>query len=269
MTNDTLPPSSSTSSSSPQPKQVTIRVGKSGKVIIGIAVGCLLLSGLGTALSVVAGMYGFSKLMGPEVMDYFKGTPREQTDVPPGNLKAFDPIATFGDVKAYAGPDTYFAKMTATLVQSNGTMNLTADLTPRPTVSYEFIEERTLDEETAPPIGAGVGESGKQWKEVDVVIGNPDSTVQVNRIGGGVNMRYSYKNKGMIRQVGSTYATNPAVALPDPVCPFEILWKHALSKGAPQSAVATITYDKDGYAFTIRDTSYRYQFDMGCQPVGR
>ncbi|MFA5935329.1 MAG: hypothetical protein WC787_00520 [Patescibacteria group bacterium] len=236
------------------------------KIAIGVFLGCAGLS-LVLGLLITGGTaFGLSRLMDLDPLKMFAGIEKPVSVAPPGDAGAFDPIKAFMEVKTYAG-NVPLVEMTATHVRSDGTINLMADLSPRPTVSYDFVEEFKNDSEDAPPIGAGSGEGGVQWRDVTVDVSHPNIWRHVTQIGGSINASYRYKYLGMGKTIGSPRGSNYDTPLPDPLCPFVALWAVAMQKGTPSDAVAWIRYNKDGYDFWIRDTKYRYRFDTDCRLI--
>jgi hypothetical protein len=210
------------------------------------------------------GIMVFFIFSGRNLLNTFLGVNTDPTVAPPGDIRAFDPIKTFPEVKAYAGTDVQLTEMSATYVRSDGTLDLMTDLSPKPNVNYEFIHQVAAGKD-APPIGAGVGLDGMQWQTIDVDVGNPGTRTNVTRYSQDANIQYSYKNKGMLKSEGALQGSNYSTLLMDPTCSFGGLWAQAVSKGAPSNAVATIDYDDEGYTFRISDTDFELTFDNACE----
>lgn len=187
----------------------------------------------------------------------------DPTVEPPGDIRAFDPIATYAAVKAYAGEGAQLTGVSATYVRTDGTLDLMAELTPTPFVTYEFVREIAAGPD-APPVGAGGNESGTQWQTVSVRVGSPGQRSYVKKTSGASSQQYFYDNRGMKKDEGSPQGSNYKTVLPDPTCSFADLWSKAKEHGAPKEAVAVIDYDKGGYDFTIRDTEFRMEFGTDC-----
>lgn len=112
----------------------------------------------------------------------------------------------------------------------------------------------------APPIGAGGTVDGKWFIPVDIDIYQPG---QWRKVSGG-NLSYTYMNRGMQREVNDPTSADQII-LPDPTCSFADFWAEVLKHDAPQSAVAIIDYDQNGYEFNISDVSINLEFGMDCQ----
>lgn len=225
----------------------------------------IALVGMGILAAVMA--FAIPAALNPLFKSWFD-VDLDPTVVPPGDLRAFDPIATFAAVRAYAGDGARPVSMRATYVRPDGTLDLNADLTPSPNVSYEFVREIRPGPD-APPIGAGVNASGTQWQTIVVTVGSPGKTVYVRRLGGKVNAQYYYTNKGMQKDERQPRGSNDETVVPDPSCPFADLWKKAIERGAPAQAVAVISYDDDGYDFRINDTDVRLTFGKDCDVLSK
>ncbi len=139
-------------------------------------------------------------------------------------------------------------------VKSDGTLDLTANYGAQ--VVYDF--ERVLDNPPtgAAPLGAGGKPSGIFSQRIFVTLDQPGMKTFTQ----GKN----YYNYGMHLSTSSPSGYSGA-DLPTPSCPLKQLWAAAIEQDAPVNAVAHIYYDQTGYAFTIRDTSIRLQFNANCQ----
>lgn len=175
----------------------------------------------------------------------------------PGDATHFDPIASFDALKAYAGEGALLTSFDAYYVRSDGTMDLTADYYPH--AGLEFVIPTTAPAD-APPIGAGGSTSGKWYIPVDIDIAQPGQWWHVT----SGSSEYSYMTKGMEREADDPTSSDQTL-LADPTCPFATLWQEAIKHDAPQSAVAIIRYDADGYDFTISDVSVYLEFDANCK----
>jgi hypothetical protein len=260
--NDTPPPIQLSDATKEKIQKNSTKILTAFCACFGIALLLIVATTIGSA-------FGIKKLLSMDTLRDIVGIHPTETAAPPGELTAFDPVSSFSAVQAFAGENTIFTGMTATHVRSDGTLDLEQEMVPRPTVTYAFVERIVLDSENTPPVGAGVGEGGIQWQDVDVVVGSPNTWVQVRSTGGNINTQYRYKNLGMQRRIGSTSGSNDDTILPEPACSFEKLWSVAMEQGAPSDAVAAVTYDEDGYDFWIRDTRYRYSFDLTCNLLTR
>lgn len=190
------------------------------------------------------------------------------TVIPPGNPESFDPIATFAEVQAYAGPNSRITSMTADLVNSDGTLNLKAKYgTRRATVTYDFFNQLSEPPADAPPIGAGGSPDGKWYEPVRVTITQPGENRYMHRISQGYSFKGNYLHQGMEK------STSPAVGeawgklIDAPTCPFKPFWDKAIELRAPKEALASITYSETGYRFSIDDTNIDLQFGLDCQII--
>ncbi|HVO41555.1 MAG TPA: hypothetical protein VMT34_02975 [Aggregatilineales bacterium] len=187
-----------------------------------------------------------------------------QTRALPGSAGAFDPVASFAAVSAFAGSDAQLTSISAANVRSDGTLDLNATYSPAPRVDYEFVHEvpRPAD---APPVGAGGTGTGPWYEPVTIEVYQPGARRHVTRIGGGVSTSFDYVNDGMTRDTDS-----PTTSLSDPIvvapkCGFADLWKVALQNDAPKDAVARIDYKAAGYSFSISALKVYLQFDLDCR----
>ncbi len=176
----------------------------------------------------------------------------EQVWFVPGDASRFDPVASFAAVHDFAGRDYQPYYLEARYVRSDGTLDLFASYLPQ--VTYRFFREIQAD--NAPPVGAGGSLSGRQYEVAQVLISSP-------------GQRRLHFNLGMDRDTWTPNNTRPGEALPEPTCSFAELWREALTQDAPESAVAVIRYDANGYEFRIQDTSISLRFDAACAVVSR
>lgn len=185
----------------------------------------------------------------------------ETTYDPPGSDNTrYDPIAAVGEIQAQIGEGTELISLSSTYVKSDGTQDLVTDLYTAVS-NYEFVRE-VPPPDNAPPIGAGGSTTGRWYQITQVDIYSPGQWRQVT---GSTN--YTYLHKGMDLDNYDPTGTRPAI-IPLPRCSFATLWEQALKDDVPESAVAFINYDSDGYEFYISDLGYRAEFDMECQYLG-
>lgn len=230
-----------------------------GAVLIIILIGGAILLGVGIGLvsvfapNLLNGVFG--QLTGVEII---------QTRPTEGEPSRYDPIAHFDSMQAFAGEEARLVKFEAQFVRSDGTLDLTATYTPSPRVDVEFMREVDAPAD-APPLGAGGG--GTWYERITIEAYTLNQARRVTSFTGSSRLTYTYVNEGMTRTVSSNPQTAEPVFLEPPTCPFEGLWRSALAQGAPAEAVAIITYDKDGYAFSIRDADISLEFGMDCEPL--
>ena len=216
--------------------------------------GCLI-GKIGCAFMILLGIALFISLVSgflPALID-------KDTDWLPGSKERFDPISSYDQVSRFARSD-HLLSLNCVHVGSNGTMDLTADYNP--SCRYLFKGDPIEDEDDNKPVGAGGG--GADWGEVKVTVRDPFSTTHVTRQGGGCNTEYTYMTLGLEREV-SNQDGESGPAIPIPLCSFSELWETAKQKGAPEGAVATITYEGNHYLFVIPDTDFSLGFNLKCE----
>jgi hypothetical protein len=193
-----------------------------------------------------------------QMLSQLTGVKTIQTRPVEGDPANFDPILSFDSMQAFAGADAQLTEFEAHFVRSDGTLDLTATYVPSPRVKAEFMVKVDAPAD-APPIGAGGG--GIWYETITIDAYTPNQARRVT----SSSLSYTYVNEGMTRSVRSPQTTTPTF-LESPTCPFEALWRVALTEGAPSDAVAVITYDEDGYQFSIRDVGVSLQFTTDCEP---
>jgi hypothetical protein len=218
--------------------------GKSGWLVL---LGLLLFIGLLIVVCGVVPMY---------ITTYFFVDTKEIE----GEGNAYDPIAAFDTVSAYAGNEARLLSIEAYYVRSDGTMDLYADYYPR--VNYEFYI--VVDDEAGHDIPLGAPNSTADaevlYQGVTISVWEPYQMRSVS-----TSTSYSYMHLGMERDVDEPSRTKPAEPIPAPACSFADLWAKAIEEqDAPENAVAIISYNADGYEFYINDTDVRMHFDLDC-----
>lgn len=183
----------------------------------------------------------------------------------PGNPHAFDAVTSFAEVQQFAGNDTRFQGLEADYVSSNGTLDFEAGYNPAPHVTYTF-HQLTNAPKDAPPIGAGGSINGKWMHTIDISLGKKG---RYSEVGDPSNKQIdsSFDSRGMDKDIGYPQPDDQEPAIAPPTCRFEDLWKVALTQKAPKEAVARITYDKDGYDFSISSSDIDLTFDVNCKLV--
>lgn len=190
----------------------------------------------------------------------------EDTRTVPGSETAFDPIATYDEIAAYAqgeAESVEFIEMTASYVRRDGTMDLTASYRPRVVWTFVIPAPRP---ENAPPIGAGGSRDDRYYQEVDIEAFQPGQMRTVTTTGGGTSSSYTYRHLGLSREVDSP-TNRRRDATPPPACSFKTLWDAAIRHDAPPEAVAIIIYSRGEYVFNISDTNIRLRFDAQCNEI--
>ena len=224
--------------------------------------GCLALSlllALVLGLGLVAGVAGLTG-----VLAHLFGRGDGGTVAPPGDPRAFDPVASYGPIARHAGAGAQLLSFEALQVRSDGRLDLQSAHRPGPQARYEFVRE-TAPPADAPPLGAGAPEDGRWWQQVSVRITRPGELHRVRRIGGGGQASYQYVNRGMQREEAAASARASGPLAPPPRCPLRALWAAAIARGAPAQAVATIEYGHEGYEFSIVGTRWAFEFDHDCR----
>ena len=229
----------------------TIKIPKTG---CGWILGCI------GSVFILVGLFIFG-------MFYVTSVWVEQTTFVPGEAESFDPISSYREVHAYAGDETKLFEMEASYVKSDGTLNLTEEYIPSPNVEYSFYRELSEPPKDAPPLGAGQNASNTWYEKVTVSIAKPWQLRRVMSYGGGVSADYQYINLGMDRDTGSPTSNLPGQAIDPPACHLNDLWEAAIQEGAPEAAVAVITYDEEGYELSIRDMMFEIHFDQDCRLI--
>lgn len=225
-------------------------------MVITLVLGGGILLGVGAAvLSVVMPNALNSIVQGITGISFIESRPVD------GDPARFDPITSYSTMQAFAGENTQLISLEAQFVRSDGTLDLTASYTPSPRVTAEFAIEVPAPAD-APPVGAGG--LGTWYQDVTITAYRPGQTRHVRTMSGSVTTNYTYVNEGMTRDVDDP-SIRDYVFLEPPTCAFADFWKVALTQDAPADAVATISYDDEGYEFRIRDLSISLDFDTDCQ----
>jgi hypothetical protein len=230
-------------------------------LVIGLVIALATLAGIGVAVLAVAAPNILNNLIGS-----ITGAQMPQSKPVPGAASSFDPVSTFEAVRQFAGENAQLISLRASNVRSDGTLDLTATYSPGPRVDYRFAREipRPAD---APPVGAGGTGTGPWYEPITVEAYQPGQRRQVTTIGGGVKTSYQYVNEGMTRTVSSASTSLGGTLVDAPTCPFKDLWQTVLEANskAQKDAVASITYDSDGYDFVISGLGVSLHFDMACR----
>ncbi len=190
----------------------------------------------------------------------------EDTREVPGDPAAFDPVASFAEIEAYAkgeAASVEFIDMDVMFVRSDGTLDLTAEGYD-PSVMYRFVipAERPAD---APPIGAG-GSSGAYSQLVTIRAFKPGQMRSVTRTSGGSSTSYTYRHLGLDREVADPTPDDEDTFAP-PSCSLATLWETAIQRDAPRDAVAVVNYEGGEYDFYISDASVFLTFNQSCELV--
>jgi hypothetical protein len=228
---------------------------------------CGAIAGIGGAAIgiIVAILAVFSPNLLSGAMAKLTGVPLPETRAITGTANAWDPIANYISVATFAAPSAQLISFTATSVRPDGTLDLTATYSPAPRADFKFVHE--VDRPAnAPPVGAGSTGRGPWYEPVSIGVYQPGQRRHFYYSGGGVSADMDYVNEGMERQLDDPTTTLPGTIAAPPKCALADLWKTAQSKSdAPSDAVATISYDADGYSFSISALSIYLSFDTECR----
>ena len=182
----------------------------------------------------------------------------QQTTAFTGDPAAFDVLAMLPEAQAYAGEGAQLTEIDSYFVSSDGTQNFAADYEPPARTSYTFIKT-VPPPENAPPTGVD-----EYYQKITVEALNPGETRHITSRGGSINLEYWVTNKGFIRSAATPSARAPGEIVDTPSCNFEQIWQKAIGAGVSSEAAANITYDEDGYRFTIPTTGVWLEFDQKC-----
>ncbi|GAB4512896.1 MAG: hypothetical protein OHK0046_13070 [Anaerolineae bacterium] len=235
----------------------------------GCAFGCMMLIpilagvlGIGVAIAAV-----FAPNLLMEVIGTVFGVETIQTRAVPGDPAQFDPIASYEAVVAFAGAEAQLISFQATQIRRDGTTDLTARYSPAPYVTYRFVLPVPRPE-NAPPVGAGGTGAGRWYQPVNIEAFRPGQRRSVSQTGNGVSTEYQYVNEGMVRDVDDPTTNVGSGIIGTPMtCSFADFWDVALRRDAPADAVAFISYDANGYLFSISGVGISLRFDHNCQLI--
>lgn len=182
------------------------------------------------------------------------------------DTRNLDPFLALEEARQYAGKGARLTAIEARFVRSDGTMNLHADYAPSPEVEYRFVAPAEGGGAALPPVGAG-GSPGATWIQDVTVRGyRPGRVSRVQRTTATSRTEYTFRNEGMVVNSGSKRSGPLPEGLAPPQVSTKRLWELAIAAGAPEDAVATIEYDKDGYRFSITGTKVRLSFELDGTP---
>ena len=235
------------------------------------AIGCIvLIIVLGTVVGVAGAALGAWVALSPfdnpitnRFFDDFdlSGAQVDTREVP-GNARAFDPFAAYPVILDYAGEGAALVKIDVSLVRADGTLDLKAVYAPKPDVTYTFAREVERPADAAPP-GAGGANTGPWHELIEVRAYEPGQRRRRTTTTQKSATTVQYTNKGMERTVAEPSAAK-VTFVPAPACSIATFWEVALARGAPRDAVARITYDADGYKFSISGLRISLRFDTAC-----
>ena len=173
----------------------------------------------------------------------------------PGDAANFDSIVAYEEVKAFAGDAVRLEQIRFEFVRSDGTLDLFADY--EPSVWYTFVHY--LDRADNRPVG--VPSSNSDNVDRSIIYVEKPGCFESGRTGNSVSYNYNF---GMQRR---SYVTSYDGDTADaPICDLAELWQIAIDEEeAPRDAVATISYNSEGYRFTIQETGIRLEFHQDCE----
>jgi hypothetical protein len=219
------------------------------KIFVISGIGCLVIVGIGA----FAIFRLFSAVIG-EVMN------EETFEVSePGE---FDPFADLGEVTAGVGAKARLVSIEASGVRPDGTMDLSADYTPSPRATYEFIEPTEEGKERMPPVGAGRKPDDIWARGVKAEAYRPGQRSHITKMGGNVNAEYWHVNEGVTVKFETPRAQALPEALAAPSLSTREMWEKAISLGALRDAVARVSYDAEGYEFDIAGTGFSLRWEV-------
>lgn len=189
----------------------------------------------------------------------------EQTAFIDGDTHNFNPTEQLEQVQELAGTGAFLVNIEAQYVRADGTMDLHAEYDPQTT--YEFYLPLAETPEDKKLVGTTPLANGRWYTKVEVEVSEPWKNFNVTGISNGVGYEYNYFNLGMNREDYGPVQASPDNIVPAPSCSFEKIWQTAIAQGAPEDAVAMITYDKNGYEFEIRGTSISFEFNQNCEII--
>lgn len=180
----------------------------------------------------------------------------------PGDAEFFDPIDALPEVQAYAGEGAQLVEIEMRLIRIDGTMDLEADYSPQPDTEYTFVREVARPSD-APPPGAGGANTGPWFETIEVRAYEPGQRRRRTTTGGGTNTSVTYVNKGLERTV-SDPESGEVETVGAPICSVTEMFAEAVERGAPDDAVAYVTYNAEGYEFRISGVGIFLEFDRHC-----
>jgi hypothetical protein len=223
----------------------------------GCGCGALFIMLLGGFLYIALFTNTFARMMG------------EETYPLASDPKEFDPFAALDDVRKRVGSQAILVSIEADFVRSDGTMDLTATYSPAPRVTYTFVVQLDPPPVDAPPIGAGRAPGDVWLQQVSVVCYEPGQRRSVTRISGGSRSQYTYTNEGMDVDRGSPRMGKLPADIGAPKVSTANLWSSAMAKGAPRDAVSRISFNKDGYEFSVTGLKVGFELDREGKPRTR
>ena len=217
--------------------------------IFGCLMSIIVIGSIGFGLmAAVSAIFNINIPFMNNIMTALTGVEAPQTQPLTTDPNNFDPFIGLEQARALAGENARLISINAYYVRSDGTMDLNASYTPR--TNYEFVREIPRPED-APPVGVAGSTNGQWYEPLTIEVYRPGSRRYVSITSGGSRVSFDYTNEGMVRDVDSPTTSFSGELVDDPTCTTKQLWAIALENDAPQDAVATITYDVDGYDFNI------------------
>lgn len=243
------------------------RGGGSGcSTCFGCFIGIIIVASIGIGLlTAVAAIFNFNIPGMDQLITGLTGVEVPKTEALNTDPNAFDPFVGLAQAQALAGEGAEIVSISAYYVRSDGTMDLNADYTPAPNVTYEFVRkvDRPAD---APPVGVA-GSTGGQWYQpIEIDVYKPGSRRHVSVTSGGTRVSYTYTNEGMVREAEDPTSSFSDEIADSPKCTAQQLWSIALENDAPSDAVAIIDYTAEGYTFNISSVVY-LQFSSNCKLI--
>lgn len=229
--------------------------------IVGISVLSIITGGL--ALSVLAFFIPQFDLAAFLQGDMSFGLGPQQQSLE--NPTAFDPIAMLPQAQAMAGENAQLLEIEMRFARADGTMDLTATYQPAPTTTYTFMIEVPPPPD-APPVGVGGYTGGNFYQQIEVIAERPGQRRHVTITTNNSRTQYTYVTQGLRREPSTPRGSAPGTPIAAPTCALSTLWEQAIRRDAPRDAVATITYDQNGYYFSVQGV-IRLRFNVNCELV--
>jgi hypothetical protein len=214
-------------------------------------------------LAAASAIFNFNIPFMNEVMTALTGVQAPKTQALQGDPSNYDPIAGLAQVQAFAGADAKLISIDISYIRADGTMDLNASYSPAPRVDYKFVREVPRPDD-APPVGVAGSTAGPWYEPITIEVYQPGQRRHVSITSGSSRVSFDYTNEGMVRDVDSPTSSGSFDIVKTPECSIKKLWDIALEHDAPIDAVATISYDSDGYDFNISGVVY-LSFNNNCR----
>lgn len=198
---------------------------------------------------------------------WYINTRIEPTAPLPGAATRFDVVQSLPEVASFVGEGAQLESFMAQFVRPDGTLDLEADYTPGPAVTYEFTKPASASDRT-PPTGTDGGQTMLALKQpVKVTLTRPGQRFFVNKRNGSFTTAYSYISKGMQKSEEQPRMMPSARKNTLPICSFQELWRQAIEAGAPSDGVASILYNGTLYTLKVFGHPNGVAFGLDCKMI--